>query len=358
MTAPFLILGGLSTALLVVMNLLVRKERMGLVLVLILLVGVGLCGLKHHLLVVQTVCLFLAVPLLAIPRRGRITYHVVSVVLTALLWLDYTAILLQKARQYDEWQQSVPFESLHDRVPLSSRRGELAGRELWDRLESESRPPIGGRSWAIQIVHSDRVNLFHRAMGFGSMRMVHFDPKGKHFEPDLTPPVPQPERYDPNAVSLGEDVPDEVRKPFPELHGSSLLDFSYPDGFGYVKDRTAVAGFRPHRFSRVPEPVEKWEVRRVELVGLLLNPTPKVYVSENLPRMADVKRLPTREPDAFEADGLKAIRDGDDLYSRGDDRDARLVGAIRSVTQCVECHGGNHGDLLGAFSYRLRRSPE
>lgn len=119
--------------------------------------------------------------------------------------------------------------------------------------------------------------------------------------------------------------------------------------------RNAVAGFRPHRFSKVPEPVEKWEVRRLELVGLLLNPTPKVYVSDHPPRMAEVKRLPTREPDGFEADGLKAIRGGEDLYSRGDDRAARMVGAIRSVGQCVECHGGQRGDLLGAFSYSLRR---
>ena len=180
-------------------------------------------------------------------------------------------------------------------------------------------------------------------------------PKAEDFGPDPTPPVPQPEQYDPNGVSLGEDVPDILRKPFGELHVNSLIDFSYPEGFGYAPSRQQVAGFRPHRFSKVPDPVEMWEVRRVELVGLLLHPSPAVYVSENLPRMQEVKKLPTREPDSFEADGVKAIRTGGDLYTRGDERDARMVGAIRSVGQCVECHGGQRGDLLGAFSYRLRR---
>ena len=28
---------------------------------------------------------------------------------------------------------------------------------------------------------------------------------------------------------------------------------------------------------------------------------------------------------------------------------------IRSVSQCVKCHGGERGDLLGAFSYSLQR---
>ena len=33
----------------------------------------------------------------------------------------------------------------------------------------------------------------------------------------------------------------------------------------------------------------------------------------------------------------------------------RMVGAIRSTTQCVSCHDCERGDLLGAFSYTLKR---
>lgn len=360
MPTPFVAAVVLGVVLLVATNLLVwwrKSVAVPAVCGLCAIIAVGPClfGLVCYPLLLQTLALAVGLVLLAVPRHGRAGYYVASVVLTAGIWLDFTWTLNRKIRQYDEWRQSVPFESLEERLPLPSRRGELAEGEIWDRLESESRSAIGGRTWAFQIVHSDRVTLFHRTMGFGSGRMMYFDPKAKHFEPDLTPPVPQPERYDPNAVSLGEEVPDAARKPFPDLHANSLIDFSYPDGFGYVKGRNAVAGFRPHRFSTLPEPVERWEVRRLELVGLLLNPTAKVYVSENLPRMEEVKRLPTREPDGFEADGLTAIRAGGDLFSRGDDRVARMVGAIRSVSQCVECHGGQRGDLLGAFTYHLRR---
>ncbi len=31
-----------------------------------------------------------------------------------------------------------------------------------------------------------------------------------------------------------------------------------------------------------------------------------------------------------------------------------MLGAVRSAKQCVKCHGGSRGDLLGAFSYTLR----
>ena len=28
----------------------------------------------------------------------------------------------------------------------------------------------------------------------------------------------------------------------------------------------------------------------------------------------------------------------------------RVLGAIRAAKQCIDCHGGGRGDLLGAFS--------
>jgi len=49
-------------------------------------------------------------------------------------------------------------------------------------------------------------------------------------------------------------------------------------------------------------------------------------------------------------DGLAALRKGEDLYVRED----RMLGSIRSTKQCIACHGGERGVLLGAFSYTLR----
>ncbi len=136
-------------------------------------------------------------------------------------------------------------------------------------------------------------------------------------------------------------------------HADGLTDFVNPDGWGYVRSPREVAGFLPHAFSRVPEGRE-WKVVRVELVGLLKHPEPVVYPSDRLPAMADLKDAPTRAPDAFEAAGVAALRKGDDGFAgrRGDE--VRYVGAVRSAEACVKCHGGERGDLLGAFAYRLR----
>ena len=48
-------------------------------------------------------------------------------------------------------------------------------------------------------------------------------------------------------------------------------------------------------------------------------------------------------------------RSGRQLYLRKAQGTILLLGAIRSADQCVKCHGGERGDLLGAFSYRLAR---
>jgi hypothetical protein len=34
-----------------------------------------------------------------------------------------------------------------------------------------------------------------------------------------------------------------------------------------------------------------------------------------------------------------------------------MVGALRAARQCLECHEGRRGDLLGTFSYVLQRVP-
>ncbi len=166
-------------------------------------------------------------------------------------------------------------------------------------------------------------------------------------------PVPQP--------GLGPDrsPPDRWESiggpQFDTLHEASVLDFTNPAGFGLVKDRTHVYGFQRHGFSKVPDPADTWKVGTIDLVGLLLHETPVAYISANLPRMDELRGAPTRPLDPFEAQGLEHLRGGQDLFVRGSDKRVRMLGAVRSVKQCLACHGGDRGDLLGAFSYTLRR---
>jgi hypothetical protein len=71
--------------------------------------------------------------------------------------------------------------------------------------------------------------------------------------------------------------------------------------------------------------------------------------------MDELRAAPTRAPDAFETAGLGAIRKGEEGFAAQRPDVLRYLGAIRSAKQCVECHGGQRGDLLGAFAYTLRR---
>jgi hypothetical protein len=139
------------------------------------------------------------------------------------------------------------------------------------------------------------------------------------------------------------------------MHQNSIVDFVNSNGFGLFKDRQHVAGFQRHQFSEVPQPVERWAVETLYLVGLVVHEEPVVYVSGNLPRMDELVNAQTRPPDAFEGAGLAALRQGEDLVTQPAGDTLRMLGAIRSVKQCVDCHGGERGDLLGAFSYTLRR---
>jgi hypothetical protein len=120
---------------------------------------------------------------------------------------------------------------------------------------------------------------------------------------------------------------------------------------GYVEDRHHVAGFRPHRFSRLPEAERlQFKIETIDLVGLLLHPEPLAYVSANLPRMDKLRAAPTRPLDEFESVGLEKLRAGEDIVGAKAGDHLRMVGAIRNLKQCVQCHGGERGDLLGAFS--------
>ena len=70
--------------------------------------------------------------------------------------------------------------------------------------------------------------------------------------------------------------------------------------------------------------------------------------------MTNVRRIPTRPLDEFESKGLVTLQRGGMLAVGSVKGEARMLGALRSARQCVECHGGQRGDLLGAFSYTLR----
>ena len=93
-------------------------------------------------------------------------------------------------------------------------------------------------------------------------------------------------------------------------------------------------------------------LERVELVGLLTDDKPSVYVFDEMPTMRLARQAKRRPLDEFERLGLEALRRGEELVWT-QEAPTRMLGAIRAWQSCVECHTNKVGDLLGAFTYYL-----
>jgi hypothetical protein len=264
---------------------------------------------------------------------------------------------LEEQRKYDRLRAAYPMESLEERLPRSAPPSSPGDPEGLARLEESITSKSVSTAWLRQI-HEDHMMRFVSSPGFGQGRMVtHLGPPDKDLatNPHREPPS-QPDYFRPALDQANSLITRPDSQAFGRLHEEGLLDFVNPGGFGFVKDRRHVAGFQSHGFSRVPDSTGGWKVASLELVGLLKHEKPAVYLSAKLPRMDELRDAPTRPLDPFEAIALAALQSGQDLHI-GENADAgRFLGAIRSTKQCIECHGGDRGALLGAFTYRLQPS--
>ena len=99
------------------------------------------------------------------------------------------------------------------------------------------------------------------------------------------------------------------------------------------------------------ESFEPWEMRTVQLVGLVKHPGPVAYETDEVTMPRGVGEIPTRAVDAFELRALKKLREGEDLYAEViSGQKARTLGPIYAGAKCLSCHAVI-GELLGAFSY-------
>jgi hypothetical protein len=219
-------------------------------------------------------------------------------------------------------------------------------------------------------LHENVVEDFIDSPGFGVARVIR--PRKHHIDlPEAASISFPPPAYDPETGGVDIDPilkPDqsptsEKNLPTDEnlwgLHRDSVIDFVNPKGFGYVKDREHVRGFQSHQFHAMPCLPEssqtRWLIQKIELVSLLTHDEPVVYVSDHLPRMDELRAAPTRNLTDFEKLALDALKSGTDLKVQSSANRIDVLGSIRAVTQCVKCHDVSRGDLLGAFSYYLKR---
>ena len=178
-------------------------------------------------------------------------------------------------------------------------------------------PHSTGRAEALKKLHEDQVSAFVDSAGVGIGRaprpiryQVEF-PEAPFVPldefPSSIPPESEASLLSGGAASLDTKTDRNLQS----LHADSVSDFAFPEGFGYVKARERVFGFLPHRFTLRPRFDGAWRFRTLELVSLLKHAAPAVYVSDNLPRMSELRHAATRPLDAFEAAALPRLAKDD-----------------------------------------------
>ena len=289
----------------------------------------------------------------------------------------------QTYKRNKELQESYPPQSLVARlayetkaqgkvsqpVGLINRPTNAASNSHLDELENwVDKGSI--RTFMLGRLHDEVVENFIDSPGFGVRRVIR--PRKEYIDLPEAPPIsiPPPD-YDPETggtdadpiLKPGQSASGKMNLPGQEnlweLHRDSVLDFINSEGFGYVKDREHVRGFQVHQFHSPPNlpssNQERWLIQKVELVSLLTHDEPVVYISNHLPRMDELRAAPTRSLTDLEKQGLESLKGGDDLKVQSSDNRIQVLGSIRAVTQCMKCHEVNRGELLGAFSYYLKR---
>jgi len=258
--------------------------------------------------------------------------------------------------------EAFPLESLDDRLPrrLSPATVDvvLSSEASADLDLTEKATDLRGRrrQELLQGLHEGTVEVFSEEVGQGYGRMPYVTKKvldelaradANPQQPEITgsPDVPQP--------SAGEGP---VLASLKVLHRLGVEEFANAQDFGFVtRDGKQMAGFIPHRFTAPVKVDPRRRLKRFDLVGLLMHDEPVVYVSDKLPRMNELKTVPTRALDAFEASAVQVLRGGEAVVIRDDAHGTRMVGAVRAAKQCLTCHETRRGELLGAFTYRFER---
>jgi len=312
----------------------------------------------------------------AVRRTDAAVFGRKSIAALAVAMVASSGIAVYGIVTPSELEQKFPRESMetrlpYEQIPAVAPAAVAARPEVQEHLQDLeyrlSRYRIFLRNRALSQLHRSMVSQFINSSGFGVGRMTHLDEKF----------ITTHSTNDPISLSPLDESECEIPAtalPTPSLspndlwntHVENYLNFVNPEGFGYIKSRTHVVGFVAHGFGdrkiRHGRPAGhavqldgNWRISQLELVSLLKFDAPRVYVSEHLPQMTELKNAKTRSLTDFEADALINLQNGEDFAVESESHRTRVLGSLRAVKQCLECHNVEHGRLLGAFSYEFRR---
>ncbi len=316
-------------------------------------------SLRHRPLISGAwLALFLSIGLSHVGRNGRVwELH--------RLRAQYPFVPLRVRLAYEDARsrgESAEKTSIQLAEPVEKRLAELEG-------DSDT-----SRRYMLQRLHDTQYERFVAAPGFGSMRMLRVNEQSLELREKYVPPDGRPkpltlaaELKSEQPLQLEAEVAPDAQFGFPQpfdLEASAdgaRQDFLNPDRFGYVRGREA-SGFVSHQLVHLPSlgdstmESEAWQLARLELVSLLKFSQPAVYLSEELPNMERLANVPTRPLNDFEREALAKLRTEDDLVVRYSANTIRMMGSLRAGKTCLECHSVQRGELLGAFTYELRRT--
>jgi hypothetical protein len=312
--------------------------------------------------------------------------------------------LAERLKYETRANQSIAPETAAPEVLAVSLSGESIG--LMEEVDQQVEAENFIRPWLLSQLHHAQLNAFASSPGFGVTRGVRFNNEQQirteprpTIVPRIAPEVPyrpdetiSPTRELVRVDYRESDMPDEMGEAEPsnydeaisfvpsssmlkQLHRESAIDFVNPQGFGLIESPRRVAGFDAHAFSKLPKlevpqvgetagtynetvASHDWMLASLQLVSMLKHETPVVYVTNELPRMEQLRSedIPTRSLDAFEAMALPKIKQGEMIVVEENTNRIRMLGAVRAGNKCIECHEVPRNTLLGAFSYELART--
>ncbi len=357
---------GITSAAFVMLALRERKYRLtvfAFYFVLVLVVSEFLLGLFS--IIIHALLTFVALIVCSwLPLRTLRVRCGIAMSLMAITFVFVTIPIRWQIQRLHTLQSEYPILSISERLkyeqdhasPHAAESLVLPAKidsqlskdeEFIDRM-NEMRP------WLTRL-HDETFERFARSEGFGYVRMN---------------PLRRIERRSPLvSISLQEKhfvdqvgwYASEVEgdEPIKHLHQTSRNDFLDPNGFGSVRSATReVIGFVEHAFHYSPNAIASWPqytITQLELISLQKYPEPRAYVLDHLPRMDQLSQpdVRTRPLDDFESSALLRLKTEEDLIIDNSSGVLRMVGSLRAARQCLECHHGPRGQLLGAFTYRI-----
>ncbi|MEZ6064514.1 MAG: hypothetical protein R3B90_02130 [Planctomycetaceae bacterium] len=241
-------------------------------------------------------------------------------------------------------------------IDLVPENRETLARSMREYLHPGAPNGYWVRNWSLRNLHRTSALRFVTGAGFGIQRMSGLDVTDLPLEPiepiEPTCPLPDPSLSDARHADLPTGLD--------SLHWLGAGNFLSETQMGDVLGDQRVVGFEPHAFSSPAPTPASYRLQELLLVSLLKQVGPRVYESDYLPNMAELSSgtVPTRPLDDFETAALERLRGGEDIVvdeSRGDE--VRMLGSLRAIEQCLNCHSVPKGTLLGAFTYRLAQLP-